>query len=68
MRLDCIENHTKTKNADRLWVIIDYDNNGKEFAAGCSEDNAWYRAAMLLQLRVNDASDCLSKLGVILNS
>lgn len=54
MRLDCIKN-TETNNPDKLWVIIDRDSNNEEFVAASCIDSAWYRAAMRLEKRVNDA-------------
>ena len=54
MKLDCIEG-SSNKGEDSAWIIIDYDNDCKEFVSGTSVEHAWFMAARRLELRVNDA-------------
>ena len=67
MRLDCIEG-SELREPSELWIIIDHDNNAKEFACGDTIDNAWYLAAMRLQIRINDAVKSIRKTSIILES
>lgn len=67
MNLDCIEG-SETREVTESWIIIDHDNNSKEFATGCSIGQAWQMAAARLERRVNDATDTIEKARIILEA
>ena len=54
MKLDCNETE------DGQWQIIDYDNSCKQICVGNDPNEAWYRAAKILESMINSAKCYLS--------